>query len=481
MSTYSSHLHAAVMGEGPSPCLLMIVGEGPGKDEARTGRPFVGRSGSEVDRFLFYNSLERDFIHVTNLTRYYNPDGDVTQADIRRDEHLLVRDLVQVRPRFILTLGRHSTRWFLGDVDMETVHGLPHRLDSDTLGSGIHVGGIAGTIIVPGYHPAAGFYAPEVQALIAYDFRQFAATIRGQVKPHKLMTDPPYYRELTDTDVNNLSEDLYPGASLRGAREVALDTEGEPGHEWGLSYSTRPGTAYVIHRSQQEMLGRFLLQLRKYRPEVIFHNALYDLEMLRGLGVDILQLALIIHDTMVMAYNLCVEPQGLKPLAYRHCGLKLGSYEELIAPAKMELWWEWLVGVYSCAYEQQWTGKKKRKLVDVATFPRPETRLIREGINYRPYQPMSASAWAKKLFEEITEGKLKKDGTTITALDIGKRWRDMDVENRKIVMERCGPLPVITLDHVRPRRNVIQYAGGDANATLQLYPILREKVEAIRV
>lgn len=116
-----------VDGVGPRPCEFAVVGEGPGFHEARCGSPFVGKTGQELDRYL--NGIDlptRDEVFLTNVFRTYEgKDYRYTQADLERDEPCLLKELSEVRPVTIITLGRYATRFFLGDTDMDACWGIP--------------------------------------------------------------------------------------------------------------------------------------------------------------------------------------------------------------------------------------------------------------------------------------------------------------------------------------------------------------------
>lgn len=450
-----------VPGRGPTPAYMMAVGEAPGASEVthrdeQTGMldpaPFVGTTGMELDRYLQWVGMDRSRFYLTNLIKTMLMEGaEVTAPMVEYHQRTLVDEIGRVRPRFILAMGRTATRWFLGDVDMEQVHGLPHRATNSLVPQS--------SIVLPCYHPAAGLHSPDVQTLILYDFEQFGKLVRGQ-----LPVDPPTdlypdaadgYRELVDGD-----DRLLPLFTATRPY-LAVDTEGTPGREWGLSFSNEPGKAWVIHRDQKQWIEFFLYILATYRPEVVFHNAMYDLEMLRGLGIDILRLGLRIHDTMVMAYNLQVEPQGLKPLAYRLAGMRLGSFDELVSDAEEEAWFEWLA-----------------KLTFHKPLPRPEARLIMKGVDWQSYQPMSPTSWAAKLFKEIAEGKLNKAGEPATPRLIRKRFRDMDEVCQEMAVAAVGLFPEVDLDMVKPRDRVIRYAGGDADATIRIFHPLMARIRA---
>src|ERR1700687_2689447 len=116
-----------VKGVGPVPCEFMVVGEGPGYNEDKCGRPFVGKTGDEIDRLLEANDLpSRAEIFLTNIFREYRGKDYIwTEEDLKADEPELIAELVKVQPRVLITLGRHATRYFLGDVDMDRTPGIP--------------------------------------------------------------------------------------------------------------------------------------------------------------------------------------------------------------------------------------------------------------------------------------------------------------------------------------------------------------------
>lgn len=56
-----------VVGEGPVPCRVMVIGEAPGYQEAKQGRPFVGPSGEKLNEYLTLAGWSRADVYVTNL------------------------------------------------------------------------------------------------------------------------------------------------------------------------------------------------------------------------------------------------------------------------------------------------------------------------------------------------------------------------------------------------------------------------------
>src|SRR5207247_2874987 len=114
-----TNLGRKVLGGGPVPSERMLVGEAPGYREERSGVPFSGPSGSELDRYLLRASrIDRRTCFITNLVKY-RPTTDretgnnpPTNDDIARDEDELIEEIRKVKPKWILTAGMYSTRWF---------------------------------------------------------------------------------------------------------------------------------------------------------------------------------------------------------------------------------------------------------------------------------------------------------------------------------------------------------------------------------
>jgi len=158
-----------VDGAGPVPCSIMLIGEAPGKSEDKKGKPFVGKSGLEMDNVYLheYARIDRRVVRVDNVVkcRTNDKDRDPTQAEIDACSHILLMELEMVKPRFIGLIGRLATQWMLGDVKMEKVHGFGYR-DGDRL-------------VMPLYHPAYGLHSTAMMRHIMKDFERFGRMVRG--------------------------------------------------------------------------------------------------------------------------------------------------------------------------------------------------------------------------------------------------------------------------------------------------------------
>lgn len=155
-----------VPGSGPAPCDLMFVGEGPGQREDDLGLPFVGRSGQFLDELLASIGRSRRDVYVTNVVKCRPPGNRDPQPDeIAACAAFLDRQIAEVRPRVIATLGRFSmARWFPGE-RISQIHGRAKPID--------------GLTVVPMYHPAAALRDGSLRAVMHQDFAQIPALLDG--------------------------------------------------------------------------------------------------------------------------------------------------------------------------------------------------------------------------------------------------------------------------------------------------------------
>jgi uracil-DNA glycosylase family 4 len=353
-----------VQGEGPVPCVLCLVGEGPGLIESKLGRPFVetAPAGAELTRYLNGYSLPvRSEVYITNLIKAWEKGAPtkgkgVTPEDIARDEWELNLELATVQPRIVGALGLYAARWFLGpSVTMDASHGLLFKVRyCPTCGSRSSVlspiplcpcADLPVVYVMNIYHPAAGLHQPELAARTAYDMAQLSAILK--------LPSSEWDSRCWHPAPSGVYTEHTGWASPGWAPEQGLDTEGTPEAPWGLSCSVGSGKAIVkrcglVYPGNDE--GEPMLWPENLPNTTwILHNYLWDAHVLKGMGVGEIPEDQF-HDTMLAAYLLGVEPQGLKELAFRHLGRVRPSYEEVVG--------EWQV-----QYGKTGKPKKKKKLV----------------------------------------------------------------------------------------------------------------------
>jgi uracil-DNA glycosylase len=101
--------------DGSPQAEVMLVGEAPGAEEDRLGRPFVGQSGKLLDKMLATIGLERRSVYITNVI-YWRPPGNrtPTQGEIAACQPFLERQIELLKPKIIVFLGGIAARGLLG-------------------------------------------------------------------------------------------------------------------------------------------------------------------------------------------------------------------------------------------------------------------------------------------------------------------------------------------------------------------------------
>jgi uracil-DNA glycosylase len=103
-----------VFGEGSPTADVVVVGEAPGADEDRTGRPFVGRAGKLLDLMLASVGFERESVFICNVLKCRPPGNRNPQPDeVEACSPYLVRQLELVRPRAIFAVGTFAAQALL--------------------------------------------------------------------------------------------------------------------------------------------------------------------------------------------------------------------------------------------------------------------------------------------------------------------------------------------------------------------------------
>jgi len=136
----------------------MLIGEGPGEEEDKQGRPFVGRAGKFLDELLDSAGLKREEVFITNVVKCRPPDNrDPKKAEIKACNPYLKRQIQLIDPDVICTLGNHATETLIGKKGITKLHGKEFEYQ--------------GKKLVPLYHPAASLYNPNLVEDMIDDFK----------------------------------------------------------------------------------------------------------------------------------------------------------------------------------------------------------------------------------------------------------------------------------------------------------------------
>lgn len=105
-----------VPGEGNPHARLMFIGEGPGQEEDRQGRPFVGRSGELLTRMIHAIGLERSEVYICNIVKCRPPQNRTPEPDeAAACLNYLRAQVALVRPQVVVLLGKTACQYTISD------------------------------------------------------------------------------------------------------------------------------------------------------------------------------------------------------------------------------------------------------------------------------------------------------------------------------------------------------------------------------
>lgn len=320
--SYSSVL---VVGDGPIPAKLMIIGEAPGEEEDSKGVPFVGPSGKLLDECLKKVGIDRKEVFITNVVKRkpITTGGAVRTPSVKELEvwiPLLKEEINSVNPEVILMLG---------NIALKAIHRESRPI---TQARGI-VGDFNGVKTLSTFHPAAALRRDGLRPVLVSDLVLIKEIMDGKERLVSNFT----HRVITNVrDAKRLVEYLLKAGSL------AFDIETNSlnwvdGKILCVVFSPNGGEAYVI-----PLLGRDCQPIWKDTEESIVkdcinsvlssdipkiaQNASFDIKFLTHNGFQVNNLQ---HDTLI-EHHLINEnfPHNLEFIANYELG-KPGHDEEL--------------------------------------------------------------------------------------------------------------------------------------------------------
>jgi len=152
----------AVPGEGHPDTEVVFVGEGPGYNEDRQGRPFVGAAGGVLNEMLSTIGWKRDEVFITNIVKCRPPGNrDPEPAEIAACAPFLRRQLEVLDPALVVTLGRYSLQTFMPGARIGGTHGTLRPVDPET--------GARAAMTYAMYHPAAALRQGSLRQTMTAD------------------------------------------------------------------------------------------------------------------------------------------------------------------------------------------------------------------------------------------------------------------------------------------------------------------------
>ncbi|MEN9913218.1 MAG: hypothetical protein RLY66_626 [Candidatus Parcubacteria bacterium] len=155
----TSNKYLPVIGEGSHDATIMFVGEAPGRNEAKTGKPFCGAAGKVLDQLLAHVNIPRESVYITNIVKDRPPENrDPTPQEIASYGPFLDRQIEIIQPKIIATLGRYSMGYIMKKFGLELELEPISRAHGKSYPAQASYGPIQ---IVVLYHPCVGVYNPN--------------------------------------------------------------------------------------------------------------------------------------------------------------------------------------------------------------------------------------------------------------------------------------------------------------------------------
>ena len=177
-----------VYGDGRGTERVMLIGEAPGKDEVRLGRPFVGAAGKILDELLTRTGIARDTLYITNTVKYRlaragKRPGTLANRPVKSFEIALCREwlrqeIAELSPALILTLGGTALTGAVGCA--EACELTPADTVGDAHGRPVILT-VCGKVytLIPLYHPASLIYNPDLRAAYYSDLEEVKRCVQS--------------------------------------------------------------------------------------------------------------------------------------------------------------------------------------------------------------------------------------------------------------------------------------------------------------
>ncbi len=159
----------SVIGEGSPDTDIIFIGEAPGYNEDKQGKPFVGNAGKIFDELLNSIDLKREEIYITNILKCRPPENrNPTEEEIKVCSSYLNKQIEIINPKIICCLGNFATSYILKRFNIkEKIQGI-----SKIHGKIFNVQTLTGVIkIIPLYHPAVATYNSNMLETLKQDFQ----------------------------------------------------------------------------------------------------------------------------------------------------------------------------------------------------------------------------------------------------------------------------------------------------------------------
>lgn len=156
----------AVPGEGSAAAEIVFIGEAPGREEDRCGRPFCGRAGKLLDELLKKNEIERKNVFITSVVKCRPPKNRLPKnKEIFPCRSFWEKQIDIINPEKIILLGKTAFDEVVGLGEMKDCRGRWLKIKN--------------RFYLPLYHPAAALRSPKkVKKILEKDFTEIKRKLK---------------------------------------------------------------------------------------------------------------------------------------------------------------------------------------------------------------------------------------------------------------------------------------------------------------
>jgi uracil-DNA glycosylase len=148
---------------------IVFIGEAPGANEDKEGKPFVGGAGQLLSELLIDIGLKREDVYVTNIVKYRPPNNRDPLPEEKDACRVWVNaELIFLKPKIIITLGKHALERFVPGLRISLAHGQAYEHPT-------------GTPIFAMFHPAVALYNPTLRNTLQEDFFRLHKFLKGEI------------------------------------------------------------------------------------------------------------------------------------------------------------------------------------------------------------------------------------------------------------------------------------------------------------
>jgi DNA polymerase len=162
---------------------IVFIGEAPGKEEDKQGKPFVGAAGQLLDELLKEIGYKRSDVYVTNVVKYRPPNNrEPTDKEKDQCRVWLNAELLFIDPKVIVTLGSHALDRFVNGAKISATHGTAFSHPTDIP-------------IFAMYHPAVALYNPSLKSTLMNDIKKLKDFVSNGFELEEVGTSSSFNKE----------------------------------------------------------------------------------------------------------------------------------------------------------------------------------------------------------------------------------------------------------------------------------------------